>query len=34
MKLSYTSGNGNFFNFGKGIFRTQAYLELKAYSEP
>ena len=26
--------NGTFLYFGKGIFRTLAHLELKAYSEP
>ena len=34
MEHSYTSGNGTFLYFGKGIFRTLAYLELEAYSEP
>ena len=33
-ELSYISGNGTFLYFGKDIFRTPAYLELEAYSEP
>ena len=33
-ELSYTSGNRTFFSLKKGIFRTLAYLELEAYSEP
>ena len=34
MELSYTSGNGTFLYFGKGIFRNLVYLELEANSEP
>ena len=34
MELSFTSGNGTFLYFGKGIFKTLAYLKLEAYSEP
>ena len=33
-ELSYISGNRTFLYFEKGIFRTQVYLELEAYSEP
>ena len=33
-KTFYISGNGTFLYFEKGIFRTLAYLELEAYSEP
>ena len=33
-KIRYISGNGTFLYFGKGIFRTLAYLELERYSEP
>ena len=33
-KIMYISGNGTFLYFGKGIFRTLAYLELEAYFEP
>ena len=32
-KLFYTSGNGTFLYFGKGIFKTLAYLEVEAFSE-
>ena len=32
--LFQISGNGTFLCFLKGIFRTLAYLELEAYSEP
>ena len=33
-KNPYISRNGTFLYFGKGIFRTLAYLKLEAYSEP
>ena len=33
-ELPYISGNVTFLYFGKGIFRTLAYLELEEYSEP
>ena len=33
-KILYVSVNGTFLCFRKGIFRTLAYLELEAYSEP
>ena len=33
-KIRYVSGNGTFLCFRKGIFRSLAYLELEAYSEP
>ena len=33
-KLFLFSGNGTFLYFRKGIFRTLAYLQLEAYSEP
>ena len=32
-KILYISENGIFLYFGKGIFRTLAYLELEKYSE-
>ena len=31
---AYTSGNGTFSYFVKGVLKTVAYLELEAYSEP
>ena len=33
-ELYYISGKGTFLYFGKGIFRTLAYLELETYLEP
>ena len=33
-KFLILSGNGTFLYFGRGLFRTQAYLELEAYLNP